>query len=214
MPQKSRWTVPVPPVSLPTFMFGSPTAPLGSGLAYADADRPDLLSMTWTAFRLWCQRLAAGLLAAGLEPGDRVVIFSPNNVLYPVLFTGVIMAGGIFSPANAHFVARELTYQLRISGASFLLAGPANLAAALDAADAAGMDRRRVFLFDHAPLEKAAGAGHEAGSEGVKHWSHLLASEEAGARFFWEELTADMSKTRSAALIFSSGYVLPHCPLL
>jgi 4-coumarate--CoA ligase len=206
MPQKSRWTIAVPEVSIPTFMFGSPNAPLGDGLAYADADDPATLSMTWNDFRLWSQRFAAGLVAAGLQKGDRVVIFSPNNIFYPVVFTGVVMAGGIYSPANAKFVPRELAYHLQASGAKFLLVSDANLACALEAAKAAALGRRRIFLFNDAPLEREGG-GQDNTKEKVRHWKHLLVSKEVGSHFTWAELTPKAAKETTAGLIFSSGFV-------
>lgn len=71
MPQRSRWSVSVPEVDIPTYLFGDPTTPLGDAHAFADAEDPETLSMTWTELRLWSQRLAAGLQAAGLEESDR-----------------------------------------------------------------------------------------------------------------------------------------------
>jgi 4-coumarate--CoA ligase len=47
-------------------------------------------------YRLWSQRVAAGLRKSGLQPGDRVLLFSGNTLLFPVLFMGVVMAGDIF----------------------------------------------------------------------------------------------------------------------
>ncbi|KAJ6128023.1 hypothetical protein N7471_009240 [Penicillium samsonianum] len=204
MPQKSRWSVSVPEVDIPTYLFGSPTAPLGDALAFADAEDPETLCMTWTELRLWSQRLAAGLQAAGLKEGDRVVILSGNDVLFPVVNLGIIMASGIYQSANPHSNARELAYQLSLTTPSFMLASEATLACALDAANMVGMGRERVFVFNDAPLIKDDGGDDNFITE-VKHWKHLLAQKEVGRRFVWKKLTPEESKSTTVYTIMTSG---------
>ena len=204
MPHKSRWTVAVPEESLPTYMFRSPDGALPDGLAYADADEPASLFLTWGDFRLWSQRFAAGLVVAGLQPGDRVVVSVSNDVLFPVLMTGVIMVGGIFSPANPRFVTRELVHQLRVAEPIFLFVTDGTLTTGIEAAEAVGMGRDRVFLFDNAPLRRT-GAGDDPEALGVRHWKHLLVSEEEGRKYHWEELSPEASKARGGVIAFSSG---------
>lgn len=206
MPQKSRWSVSVPEVDIPTYLFGSPTAPLGDALAFADAEDPETLCMTWTELRLWSQRLAAGLQAAGLREGDRVVILSGNDVLFPVINLGVIMASGIYQSANPHCNARELAYQLSLTTPRFMLVSDVTLACALEAAKMVGMGRERVFVFNDAPLIKDNG-GDDDSKTGVKHWKHLLAPKEVGRRFVWKELTPEESKSTTVYTIMTSGFV-------
>ncbi|KAJ6006770.1 hypothetical protein N7451_004714 [Penicillium sp. IBT 35674x] len=204
MPQKSRWSVSVPEVDIPTYLFGSPTAPLGDAVAFADAEDPETLCMTWTELRLWSQRLAAGLQATGLNEGDRVVILSGNDVLFPVVNLGVIMAGGIYQSANPHSNARELAYQLNLTTPSFMLASEVTLACALEAAKMVGMERERVFVFDNAPLIKDGG-GNDNIKLKVKHWKHLLAPKEIGRRFNWKKLDPGESKSTTAYMVMTSG---------
>ena len=52
------------------------------------------------------RRFAAGLRKAGLQPGDRVLLFSGNSLFCPIVLLGIVMAGGIFTGANPGFVAR------------------------------------------------------------------------------------------------------------
>jgi 4-coumarate--CoA ligase len=204
MPDRSRWSVEVPKVSIPSFIFGSPSGPLPDGLAYADADAPSTLSFTWSTFREWSKRFAAGLLAAGLQQGDRVLIFSANDVFYPVIYMGIIMAGGIYTSANARYVPRELAYHLQSCEAKFMLSSDANLPVALEAAEHAGITRDQIFLFNDDPLLRD-GSGNDNKKEGIRHWKYLIASPERGAKFTWEDLTPEQSMTRTAALNYSSG---------
>jgi len=206
MPQKSRWSVSVPEVDIPTYLFGSPTAPLGDALAFADTEDPETLRMTWTELRLWSQRLAAGLQAGGLKEGDQVVIISGNDVLFPVVNLGIVMAGGIYQSANPHSNARELAYQLNLTTPRFIIASEVTLACALEAAKMVGMGHERVFVFNDAPLIKDGG-GDDDLKTGVKHWKHLLASKEVGRRFIWKKLTPEESKSTTVYTIMTSGFV-------
>src|SRR5207253_172609 len=113
-----------------------------------------------------------------------------NDVFYPVLYTGICMAGGRFSPANARFLPNELAYQLRVTKPRFILASDGNVAAAVEAVEIVGMSRDSVFIFNDAPLEKEGGGGDDVKSC-VRHWKHLLASKEVGARFVWNDLKGE-----------------------
>jgi long-chain acyl-CoA synthetase len=65
----------------------------------------------------------AGLLAEhGFERGDRVGIMLPNVPYFPVLYYGVLRAGGIVVPMNVLLKKREVAYYLSDSGAKLLFA--------------------------------------------------------------------------------------------
>lgn len=68
----------------------------------------------------------------------------------PVLFHGTIMAGGIYSAANARFVPRQLAFQLRSVKPKFVLASSGNLKKALEAVSITGSEGIRVLLLDNA----------------------------------------------------------------
>ncbi|KAB8202201.1 hypothetical protein BDV34DRAFT_237049 [Aspergillus parasiticus] len=151
MPQRPRWNVSVPEVDIPTYLFGDPTTPPGDALAFADAEDPETLSMTWTELRLWSQRLAAGLQAAG----------------------------GIYQSANPHSNARELAYQFKLTTPHFILASQETLICALEAAKMVGIGRGRVYMFNHAPLAKD-GSGNDDFKTGIDrsfYWKRLTPSE-------------------------------------
>src|SRR5919202_424414 len=55
----------------------------------------------------------AGLLAAkGVGPGDRVGIMLPNVPHFPVVFYGVLRAGGVVVPMNVLLKPREVGFYL------------------------------------------------------------------------------------------------------
>lgn len=198
MPLTSRWELPIEVCSMQTFLFGSPTAPLPQRVAFYDAVRPSTHFLTYDALRLLSLRFAAGLQKAGLEPGDRVLLFSGNNLFYPAAFLGVLMAGGVFTGANPGSVARELAYQLKNSDARFLLCADESLEIGLEAAESIGVGKERVFLFDDLLLD-----GTGKSRLGVKNWNTLFEPESVGRRFQWHQL--DDPKEAICAINYSSG---------
>jgi long-chain acyl-CoA synthetase len=66
-------------------------------------------------------RLAAFLLAQGLQPGDRVALWLPNCPQFVIAFYGSLKAGGVVSALNPLYKQQELSFQLRDSGARFII---------------------------------------------------------------------------------------------
>src|SRR4051812_43275259 len=64
---------------------------------------------------------AHGLAAGGMRRGERVGIFLPNSWEFCVASHAVTLAGGIPSPLNPSYRDREVRFQLRDSGAAFLI---------------------------------------------------------------------------------------------
>ncbi|KAF1815261.1 4-coumarate-CoA ligase [Eremomyces bilateralis CBS 781.70] len=202
MPVKSKWSIDIPQVSLPTYLFGSPDGPLPTTPTLISTVKPDTVYLSLHTYRQWSKRLAAGLQAAGFQPGDRLLLFSGNTLFFPVVIQGAIMAGGIFTGANPTYVARELAYQLRDSGAKFLISAEGSLDTALEAAKEVGLDQSHIFAFDDG---FATFEGRGKGVGNIKNWTSLLASEAEGERFKWEEATTKEQLDRTIALNYSSG---------
>lgn len=121
---------------------------------YIDANRPETHFLTPADHRLWAQRLATGLQAAGLQQGDRVPPFYGNGLFYPVIFMGVITAGGVFTGANPTYIPQELTYQLRDSGAKFMIYMATRIEIALEATQIAFMGKEQVFAVTESLWEE------------------------------------------------------------
>lgn len=69
-------------------------------------------------------RVAALLRDRGLLPGDRVALTMPNVPLFPVLYYGILRAGGVVVPMNPLLKAREVAFTLRDCGARVALVSP------------------------------------------------------------------------------------------
>ncbi|EEH21621.2 hypothetical protein PABG_03837 [Paracoccidioides brasiliensis Pb03] len=198
---KSRWTIQIPEASLPTVVFKSPTHPLSqTRRCFSDAERPDTHFFITHEYRLWCQRFAAGLRKLGLQTGDRVLLFSGNDLFFPVAFMGIVMAGGIFTGANPTYTPRELGYQLKDSGAKYFLCADGSLDVGIAAAELIGMGRDNIFVFNGAVFD-----GKGEGFKGCRYWGEIFASPEEGSRFAWDTLSTPQETDRTLALNYSSG---------
>ncbi|HKP57921.1 MAG TPA: FadD3 family acyl-CoA ligase [Polyangiales bacterium] len=78
------------------------------------------LRMTYRELRVASQRAAAALIAAGIEPADRVAIWAPNRSEWIVLALGTALAGATLVPINTRFKADEAGYLLEKSRAKIL----------------------------------------------------------------------------------------------
>jgi fatty-acyl-CoA synthase len=108
----------------------------------AHADREALVvrqqgvRWTWRELADRADALAAGLLALGLEPGDRVGIWSPNNAEWVLTQFATARAGLILVNVNPAYRLSELEYALNKVGCRALVT-----ATAFKSSDYAGMLR-------------------------------------------------------------------------
>jgi len=76
---------------------------------------------TYAQFGERCERLASGLRAHGIRPGDRVAYLSFNTHQLLEGYYGVVMAGAIVMPLNVRLTPAELIGILNHSGARVLI---------------------------------------------------------------------------------------------
>ncbi|KAK4153605.1 hypothetical protein C8A00DRAFT_15183 [Chaetomidium leptoderma] len=208
----SRWSVPIPRCSLQQWIFGSACGPVPNHKAFIDPENPETNFLTMGDYRLLAKRFALGLLEAGLKKGDRVLIFSGNSLIYPSVFLGVLMAGGIVSGANPTFVPRELAYQLKDSESSFLFVAEHAVKTAFEAAAEVGLPKDHIFVLGGSntlPTSQLAQSpsptpGIKGRVNGARHWTELLTNNLArAATWSWEEPAHPEETT--CCLNYSSG---------
>jgi 4-coumarate--CoA ligase len=132
-----------------------------------------------------------------------VLVFSGNNIFYPVVFMGIIMAGGVFTGTNPSYLSIELAHQLRDSDATFMICHESQLGTGLQAADIVGMPHNSIYVF----TDEATGnqSHRDVPSENhCKTWTSLLASATLGSKFRWEEFDT-LEDNRTICLNYSSG---------
>src|SRR5690625_2624007 len=67
------------------------------------------------------KKMANFLQSKGLQKGDRVAIMLPNSPQTVIAYFGTLLAGGIVVQVNPLYTERELKYQMKDSGASFIV---------------------------------------------------------------------------------------------
>ncbi|MFM9370776.1 class I adenylate-forming enzyme family protein [Streptomyces sp. Da 82-17] len=97
-------------------------------------------------------RVATGLGALGVRPGDRVVVLTANCPEVTVTYNAVWRAGGVVTPVMFLVAPDELRHILVDSGARVLVTSPELLPTVAAAAPGAP-DLRHVVVVDDAPAE-------------------------------------------------------------
>ncbi|CAH7684055.1 hypothetical protein BY996DRAFT_4575438 [Phakopsora pachyrhizi] len=86
-----------------------------------------------------------------LRQGEIVVIYSPNEIDYPIVIWATLRAGGIVSGANPSYTVQELSYQLTSLAKHFTIAGlvtnPESLRVASKAASSIGLGLDKILLM-------------------------------------------------------------------
>src|SRR5581483_10027677 len=129
-------------------------------LVYADGPRYTFASLDAEA-----RTIARGLIAAGVAPGERVVLWATNVPEWIVLQFALAKAGAVLETANTSLRAKEIDYLLRQSEAATLVTirGFRNvdyieslrqigaLTAAADAPPAIASLRRIIYIGEDPP---------------------------------------------------------------
>lgn len=94
-------------------------------VAAGDGARPFVITgqsaLSYAEVARWSARLARGLVAARVRPGDRVALALPNGADMIAAWFAVSRAGAVAVPVNVRLRARELAQLLALSGASMLI---------------------------------------------------------------------------------------------
>jgi fatty-acyl-CoA synthase len=147
------------------------------------------VSWSYAEFDAICNRLANGLLASGVKPGDRVAILSRNSHGFAAVRFALAKMGAVLVPINFMLNAEEVAYILRHSGAELLWTGPdlvdlGRAAAALDTSV-----KRLAWLPGEDPATPPAD---------MEHFDALLSADAT-------EPQVDIDPTALLQIIYTSG---------
>lgn len=150
------------------FNFARHLLALNSARHAKVAFRDDLTELSYGELDRRVRRFAAGLLAQGVQPEQRVLLVMLDTVDLPVAFLGALYAGVVPVPVNTLLPADNLAYMLVHSGARLVIASDALLPTVQQAIAQCGRDVPLVVsgnagdalafgdLLDHPPLAEAA----------------------------------------------------------
>ena len=80
--------------------------------------------ITYAQLHGMAAKVAGALRANGIQPGDRVAIILPNVPAFPVVYWGILLAGGTVVPMNPLLKAGEIDYFFTDSGAKIAFVWP------------------------------------------------------------------------------------------
>ena len=136
------------------------------------------------------EALAAGLARLGLEPGDRVGVFSWNNRQHLEAYWGVPCAGLVLHTMNPRLSPEQIAYTVRHSGDRAIVVDGQLLGALEPVLRLLGDEGvEHVIVFD----------GGDAGPPGAHEYEELLAAGAAGYEF------PALDERAAAALCYTSG---------
>ncbi len=80
-------------------------------------------AITWAEYGVAVRELAAGLVAQGADPGDRLGLLAANQPGWHMADLGIMAAGGVSVPAYPTSAASQVAHVLGHSGCRFCFAG-------------------------------------------------------------------------------------------
>jgi long-chain acyl-CoA synthetase len=140
-------------------------------------------TVTYAALLDSAARLAAGLRAEGLEPGEPAAIVAPNGADWITVWLALTMAGAVVAGLDDLATEEETAARLFDCGCRYVFAGPTHIAALRALAREHGL---KIVVLDG-----------EDGSDGVRPWRRLMAAAGGGGGPF----AADAA----AARVYTSG---------
>ncbi len=147
--------------------------------------------LSYRDFAAEVDRVARGLLALGLKPGDRLGIWSPNNAEWVLTQYATARMGAILVNINPAYRTSELEYALNQSGCRFLISAPQFLTS----------DYRKM-VAEVAPRVPSLERTLFLDSE---DWEELLAGAETVAQSQLEEIAAGLKPDDPINIQYTSG---------
>jgi len=193
------------PPSTPSYASGTSDVPLlgdtiGDVLDRITAERPAAEAMvevatgrrwSYAELRAAVDEVASGLLAAGVQRGDRVGIWAPNLSEWTLVQFGTAKIGAILVNVNPAYRSHELAYVLRQAGVSLLVAAPSfkttTYAAMIAEVRPNCPDLRQVVLI------------------GRPEWDDLVSAGRAGNRVELARRQAELSADDPINIQYTSG---------
>lgn len=161
---------------------------------YIDIDNP-ARSISARQARVIVRKLTAGFRKMGVRAGHShvVCVHAFNDIMYSMLFLGIVAAGGIFAGTNPSYTPYELAHHMRSSQTRYVITEPEMLNSIVKAANECSIPNSNILIFN---------VLGQAIPDGFTSWETLLnQGEEDWVRF--QNLQA--ARTTESARLFSSG---------
>ncbi|KKY28858.1 putative amp-binding enzyme [Phaeomoniella chlamydospora] len=158
--------------------FISPSQKIWKGPSISDIPPCDIVSYAFSAYGQY--DLDEPIFIDATDGNDYISIRKARKlVLWPILFLGILGAGGCAAGCNPAYTVTELIHHFKSTKTEFIVTQVEGFNSVLEAADYCGIPRTRVLVLDsaeeHAPI-------------GYLHWSILLEHGQSDWRRFDDEV--------------------------
>jgi long-chain acyl-CoA synthetase len=153
--------------------------------------------LSWEQYRADSLACAAALVAAGIQPGDRVGLLSENRVEWLIADMGIMTAAAVNVPPHAPLTARQVQFQLADAGARCLLVSTREQLAKVRLVRKELPDLRGVVIFDR-----------NAADDGAQSWAGFLQRGRQALANLGRELTRRETRLGPedlATIMYTSG---------
>jgi acyl-CoA synthetase (AMP-forming)/AMP-acid ligase II len=151
--------------------------------------------------------VARGLIALGIEPGDRVAVWAPNTPDWVVMTYGLWDAGAVVAPLSIRYKGVEAAEFLRKAGAKvlFVAAGEQGAGCLRMLADAGGGPDAGRPCRDLPVLERVISPGPVLAGPGALSWEEFIAGGAAVAADAAEDRALAVGPDDLAEIMATSG---------
>ncbi len=158
--------------------------------------------LSWSEAAGAVRRLAGGLAALGIAPGDRVVLVAENRPEWAIADLAIMSAGAVTVPAYATNTEEDHRHILGNSGARAAIVSTAALAARLLPAAALVPSVRTVIAMEPPRESTGEPARERDASLDLRSWDDMLALADDGGL---DARIAALAPDDTACLIYTSG---------
>ena len=153
--------------------------------------------LSWKQAAEQIEILARGLVAAGIKPGDRVLLVSENRPEWLIADVAIMAAGGVTVPAYTTNTVADHRHLLNNSGARLAIVSSRALAERVIGAALTASHSCAVITIEPLNLQQDPGIS-------LKSWDQVMAEGRAGDAPIRERVAAQL-RTDTACLIYTSG---------
>ncbi len=171
--------------------------PQGEALLFRSGD--SFTSLTWNEIQQRVLQVAAALVSAGLQAGDRVVLLSENRWEWVVCDLAIQFACGVNTPVHASLTAPQIAFQIAGSGARFVLFSTAEQQEKLAAA--AGELSGEITFISFEPCADINGAAVQT----LHEFALAGTADEARLDAVKQRALAEVKPASLATILYTSG---------
>ncbi|KAH8799478.1 hypothetical protein F5884DRAFT_812328 [Xylogone sp. PMI_703] len=156
----------------------------------------DRRRLTYSQARSMVRKLISGFKSHGVKPGDSVLVNSFSDIMYPMLYLGIVGTGASFVGSNPSNTPEELSHIFSLTSVRYIITSPQHISNIMlsnsSLSDPVPVDN--IFIFDtpHNPSVPPS----------FQSWQTLLQHGESTWVHFDDETS---SKENIASLFSTSG---------